>query len=891
MQESENNFPKKRANFARILAILAVFATILLTIFTRLQSLDDPHLLEFDTMYFHNKAEEIIRTGELSSSEIDRYYPLIYDGGDYHVPTYSIAFLCKINPFCLSTFEGVKSASKWYAPIFTILTVIILAYLGYRAGKDWFIGALLFAIVPGAIFRSVAGFTDKDTAAFFFMTLSVYFVYRYVQEERIGSILIFGSFAGLSMGLAALSLSSYVLYVAPVLFFMAVQVFRYKVKANVLGTIPFVLFPVLMRLWYGNTGGLVFAKSTLNLAIYGATAFPVIAYLFFRYSERILPKKKLSNGALLGLSLATTLAIGFAIIAATGNNPVETVSSIVLQFSNPLRYSIHGGTVGENQPTSWAFPWEPAFARGANTYWLQLGLVFALSLGIFAALFFSKRDEDLLTACFLAFNLYAASRGVRLFVSLAPIAAFAAGQAISSLYRNSKNKSASLIFGGILVATGFLFAGFSKEPILVYIFLGLAGVALAIGAISRNFPQAAPKWAAAFIVLAIFVQLYPTVLSSASGIRTSVNSEWFENFKWSDQNLAKESPVLAWWDYGYWIQYFARRPSVADGGNRILKTNQELGLMFTDSDEDRAADWMTTMHYPIVTLTLSKGDKTYEYSNEVYAEDFYPRFLPEKTLIKGECVGDNPGTRQKTCSGYSVDLSSLPEGEYSAKLLVNYREVYSGREGQVQVPETEEIRTVPTGPITYFNEGAPSLERVGDGTRIEPYIRAEGGKLIFGYSPFENELKPPRLMTHDSTMIGKMAAASSIGLRPVQYAVFPYLRDSDTPLGKGRIYSSGGYFIAIVDQNGTALPLIGASGQAGAAVLSSIATYDGVFETNSSGAQMDSGSAILLPGAAIYATEGGDRNIFTRTYILDGAGTERFREVFSNGFAKSFYVI
>lgn len=885
---------RKPFDFKKAFIVLFAFAIIAITLSTRLQSLDDPHLLEFDTMYFHNIAEEVAKGGEIPEIESDRYYPLLYDGGDYHVPTYSVAFLCKINPFCLSEFEGVKAASKWYAPIFTTLTIIALIYLGYRAGKDWIIGALLFAIVPGALFRSVAGFTDKDTAAFFFMVLSIYFVYRYMQEKEAISSAVFGSFAGVAMGLAAMSLSAYVLYVAPVIVFEIFQVLRQRAGKSAFGLLPFVTIPILMRFFYGNVGGLPFLTSTINLAIYAGVTFVIVSHFAFSAKSKIAAVFKAKQGKEGDYALATAVGITAVIFLAglffMGLSPLKVSSLIAGQFLNPLRSNVHGSTVGENQPTSWAWPWEENYKLGANSYWNQLGAIFPISISIIALLFLSGKDEDILTAMLLAFNIYAASRGVRLFVNLVPIAALATGRVVSFIFRSEKRESLAISGIAAFAATApFLFFSPSEGP-LSYLFILAFGGAVFWGAFSPRFSPNMPKVAAVAIALLLFVQLYPTTSREAKGIRTSVNSEWFENFKWSDQNMAKESPILAWWDYGYWIQYFARRPSVADGGNRIMKINQELGLMFTESDEDKAADWMTTLSYPSVTLSLSKGERTLEYSNDVFAKEFYERFVEGAELIDGSCEDGTEGTVEKTCASYALNATMIPSGEYAVKVSVNYRGAISSLAGTLKLPEGD-ISSLSSE--SYAGHFFPYLKSIGDETEIVPKLSFSEGKILFGYEPFENILRAPRIMTHDATMVGKMAASSSIASRLVQYVPFQYLRDAETPLGNGRIYTAGQYFIAIVDQNGTALPLIGVSGSPGVAALSSISTYEGVYYTNLNSTELpkDPGAVILAGGTAIYATAGGESNMFTRTYILDGAGTQRFREVFSNGFAKSFYVV
>lgn len=892
-----NARPPVRGKLLAAALVLAVFAIMLLTVYTRVQSLGDPHMLEFDTVYFHGAAERILTEDALQEVESDRYYPLLYDGGDYHVPTYSIVFLCRLNPFCAEaggqTFqEAIKTAAKWYAPFFTILTIILLVYLGRRAGRDWLIGALLYAIIPGGIFRSVAGFSDKDTAAFFFMILSIYFVYRYIQEKRLAAILIHGIFAGLAMGLASLSLSAYVIYIAPVLIYEAIQLLRFKQSRSFYGTIPFAALPVLMRFWYGNTGGMTFATSTINLAIVGGATF--LAAMNFALSLKIpsLAGNKHEREIKMAVAAAAFVLLGFLFLAAAGKSPVGTAQGIYQQIANPLRSSVHGGTVVENQPTSWAWPWQAGFKQGGNSYWNEMGLIFPISLAIAVVAFLSKRDEDLLTACLLAFNIYSATRGVRLLVNLMPVAAIAAGQAISFIFHSRSREHFFIAAGAtLLLVAPFVF--FGSEGVIVYIALFLAGAALLYGISAKAKPEGIYKAFAVFAAIAIVLQLYPTVFSAASGIHTSISTEWYDNFKWTDLNMRRDSPVLAWWDYGYWIQYFARRPSVADGGNRILKMDQELGLMFTESDEDRAADWMTTLPYPTVTLKLTgDGDSpNYTYSNEVFAPEFYSSFIPEEKLVlNATCTSP---LLPKTCASFSIgNFSAVPEGARRSprgiELAVSYRGAAKRITGDFD-PATGALSGL-SGIDDHANF-EQDMASQGDLTEWAPYLESDGsGGLLFGYRGFSLSIPVPRLMTHDATMVGKMAASSSIANRPVQYLQFSFAQITDTPLGAARLYTNGPYFIAAVDANGTVLPLIGVAGTGQVRAISEIVDYSGITKVNTT-MPTEPSAVILSSGQAIYMTPGASTNLFTKTFIFDAVSTARFREVFNNGFAKSFYVI
>ncbi len=836
---------------AGILALAAIFLVLWIAFGTRLQSLGDPHMLEFDTVYFHNAAERIVTGGELPRVEEDRYYPLLYDGGDLHVPTYSIALLCKINPFCLETFEGVKSAAKWYAPIFTFLTIITLFYLGHRAGRDWFVGGLLFAIVPGALFRSVAGFSDKDTAAFFFMVLATYFVYRYVQErERLAPVLLYSILAGVAMGLGAMSLSSYILFVVPVVLFHIFQViFRYRAGKDVFGTAVLVLLPMLMKAGYGSAGGLWQFSDSRNLILMGSAAFLIISYFVLRLRMPFLSGKGNERAYRLAAAVVVTVAIAFLAAAAKGQAPASIVGRVFSEVADPLRSSVHGSSVGENQPTSWAWPWEPFFWQGGNAYWEQMKLVFPIALLTLTIPLFTKRDEDILTAFFLGFNIYAASRGMRLFMNLMPIAAFAAGQAIAFLFR----------------------AGFGPQGIRGYI-----------------------KAASVILVMAAFAQIYvgmgaPGILAQARGIHTSVNEEWFENFKWTDLNMRAESPVVAWWDYGYWIQYFARRPSVADGGNRILKMDEELGLMFTETNEDKAAAWMLSLPYPEVKLVVSKpsGEEVTTFDNGVFAPEYYANFIPDSHLAVATCR--DPSTPiPKVCPGFVQNVSAtLLPGKYRLDFYVTYRGMTHHLAASLDTAGGVLSESTLEEGYAVFQDYLAQK----DGTVIAPFLElSPGGLLSFGYNSTGFRIAIPHLMTHDATMIGKMYWASRIGGRPTQYLSFQLVGDRDTPLGPAKVYAAQHYFIAMVDANGTTIPLIGSSGQPGYGVLSKIVTREGVLDVDFGNQTKTPGAVYAAGPTAFLMPDDAAGSVFTETFILDGGPSRRFREVFNNGFAKSFYV-
>ncbi len=544
-QHGDNNdapkqsIPQLVSAMAVKIAPILLLALVLLTLSLRLGSLADPHLLEFDTVYFHRVAEQIAQTGRFNPNEMIRYYPSGWDSKFLKpLPPYSVAALCKLSPVGCDP----KYASKWYAPFFSVLLVVVMAYIGYRASGDWIISAALLSFMPGILFRSASGFTDKDTIALFLMIFSLYFAYRAIQEKTTAGSLLQGIFGGITMGLATISMSSYVLYLFPVAIFAVIQVLRKKINGSLLGLMPFLSLPffILLTLDYRNSGldPLTDLHSMMILAVAVLIGMSYWIFNSRRFAHASANRK-------LGYAVAAILVIGLVGLYATGRNISALVEDVAASISNPIRGSTHSSSVGEQQATSWAWPWEPGW-QGRNSFWDQTSYLFFISPLILVVAYITKRDEDILTASLFFFNMFAASKAIRLMVTFAPLAALAGGEVFSfALKKTSKN---TLLKALVVIA-------------------------------------------AAFVVF----NLYQITAGQSKYIHTSVNQEWYEDFKWINLNTKQNAPVVTWWDYGYWIQYFARRPSVADGENTGpgAAMNVYLGQFFTDRNETRAINWLT----------------------------------------------------------------------------------------------------------------------------------------------------------------------------------------------------------------------------------------------------------------------------------------------------------
>ncbi len=66
----------------RKFSILLLLAVIFLSLFVRLNSVGDPHLLEFDTVYIYRVGEEIAQKGFFEPADPSRYFPNIWQSDE-----------------------------------------------------------------------------------------------------------------------------------------------------------------------------------------------------------------------------------------------------------------------------------------------------------------------------------------------------------------------------------------------------------------------------------------------------------------------------------------------------------------------------------------------------------------------------------------------------------------------------------------------------------------------------------------------------------------------------------------------------------------------------------------------------------------------------------------
>lgn len=171
-------------------------------------------------------------------------------------------------------------------------------------------------------------------------------------------------------------------------------------------------------------------------------------------------------------------------------------------------------------------------------YVRTFSICFLFPLGVFL-LMKRRRGEDLFLLTWFLLTIYSAASTARISFLLAPSAAVVSSIALEKLLVNLSR-----------VREGDKSRA-NKEKMARYLIL---------------------------VLLLVGFTLPPSIIAlQISYTRTpEITSEWIEALNWIKRNTPEDSVILAWWDYGYWIQTLANRRTVIDPSNLKPSRNAEI---------------------------------------------------------------------------------------------------------------------------------------------------------------------------------------------------------------------------------------------------------------------------------------------------------------------------
>ena len=557
-------------------------------------SIDDPFI-------FMRYSEYIVEHGKLMAVDYLRNYPLGFDmSNEVPLLAYVIAYFYKIVHFFVSSFT-VREAAIWYSPIFFAFGLIVFFFTIKMLfdNKTALLASAFLAVIPPYLFRTIAGFSDKEPLGFFFLYLIFLFFVLAIKSKNIKWNIIFGVLSGLSTGLMAMSWGGvgFVLLTMPT--FILLELLLDKLQKNDFYAYLGWFFSTFLfyLIFIPRAGGVKGFITSFNTQIGTVVLLCVILYkLFIKYKINF---KNIPTGV---LSLLTSIiGAGILTVLFFGFDYMVSVTKYALRKFLTEGQNRWALTVAESQKpyvTDWVanFGWIYFFLFIVGSIFLfykilesvkekkyKYGLLFSYTIFIFLFIFSNYSGNSVLNG----------KTGLSKFLFLGSLLLFVI--ILLSVYLNIYYKRKDILEE---------FTNFDKTYIFIFVWF-LASIVAATSAIRLLFlfapittVLAAYSFSFSYDKIKLFkdnlykfagyliliVLLYLTLFSfakstyaSANGTGSGYSPQWQNAMSWVRDNTPKDSVFASWWDYGYTIQAEGQRATVTDPGNLLVYWNHLLG--------------------------------------------------------------------------------------------------------------------------------------------------------------------------------------------------------------------------------------------------------------------------------------------------------------------------
>ena len=652
-------------------------------------------------------AKEVLVNGFLSPVDTLRYVPQGYlQIGEFSFISHFIASLFKV----LSVFFPaltIEQVHVLYSPIVFSFSLVFF-FLLVRRLFDWRIASLASAFLafsPAYLYRTMAGFADKESLAMFFMFGALYFYIVGVQSSSLKKGVLFGSIAGFFTLLMGLTWGG----VAQLFFVIGVFAF----VELLFGRLTNKNFAVFSSWIFFGLGllAVISQKFTFKTFLYSSTTLPLLLALIGFFVLKFMVKKnffdlnsKVKNYLPLDLFylFVSGVFLGFLMIIGLGFRGFsEKISSVIFQLTSPFASSRWALTVAESRQP-YIVDWLSQFRIPSSFSLFQLSLFENLYFWLF--LFGS------VLLLYFTFKKFGKYRYHLTGAYVLFIFAFIFSRYSSSSVLNGSNTFSLLLYVGSLVAFGLflvlgyiylyrrekdIFENFQKADLLnILVLVWFVSLVIAARSAIRLLFVFAPitcilaayfifrsyDWAFSLkeqtykvlaLVLVFFLLVFPvyghyqSVSSQAPGVGPSYGTQWQLAMDWVRQETPEDSVFAHWWDYGYWVQTGGERATLSDGGNARGAINHYTGRYLLTAPNN--TDPLDFLYANSATHVLMISDEIGKYSafSSIGADAFYDRFSSIPVFSQ------NPSLRQEHrnsstlvfTGGFSLDDDLVYNGE------------------------------------------------------------------------------------------------------------------------------------------------------------------------------------------------------------------------------------
>jgi len=569
------------------------------------EDMADGGLSEFDPL---RKPFDIVWIPEILSDTIVIMHKIANVFGDF-----SIQYIDIISPV-----------------IFFMLGLVAFFFLTYyltNSKLTALVASAFLAFIPTYLYRTMAGFSDHEAIgmfAFFLALIPLVFLFKNLEKNSekksnkpLWIAVLFGVLTTFSI-VAWAGMAKFLLIIVPFSYLLFWIIKEDKFTKSRLHFIPlsYILWIVsgsLVGIFTRSGIGGIFTRMTTGIEgilVLFVLGFMIIDYIVIRNKHRI-PHRFTKHRIL--TSLILVIILGFILLPFKGVDPFALFSDFISKLIHPFGTGRVGLTVAENRQP-YLQDWLAQI--GKNFFW-----VFVLGVSLLGFDISKKiKSRKYKIGFWLSWII---------FISGIMFTRLSSG----SILNGTSLASRAFYFGGVLLIVAFSYYLYRKEKpdiksrlIVLAAFL-LTMLVVARGAV-RLFFVITPitclmagygftrvldflkkskgelqKLSMIFISVLVLVLLVMSFTSFVESISNqakftgpSAHGQWQKSMAWVRENTEEESIFVHWWDYGYWVQYLGKRPTISDGGHFQggFRDHMIGRYVLTSPDPDASLSFMKT---------------------------------------------------------------------------------------------------------------------------------------------------------------------------------------------------------------------------------------------------------------------------------------------------------
>ena len=525
----------------------------------------DAYLEWNDDMSWHPYGRDVSATSQVSLHYITAIFYNIF-GGNSPLLDFTILF-----PLIIGSLSSIV--------IFALVRVIG----GTTAGL---LASLMFAISLPIAMRGLIGWYKSEPLGLFFGFIAIYLFLSAIKTDKGKISFVKLIFAGIFLSLGFSSWGGIQFFLLPLAIFIIALPFFKKNNKFLFWAIPTFSISLALSTMFG------FERPGMNF-ILGS-------------SKALTEGSVISYGAIL-----IFLPVIFMILILT----VQKFSSTRTKIRNSLIvvgvFVVSGISVLISS-SQWHSDTLPTF-RYLNAVNPFLGAEDALTMSV------SEHQQTTIEFSFTVLSTFI------IFGIIGIWLLFSNRSKISKLAIPNHMKVFALIFGIIALYASSAFVRLELYGSIALIILGSIGLAILLRHILDK-PNIAIKLIFCLVIIGLFIAPMifpernwvthssntPAVFNGASQIPTG-NNDWIDAGLWLQNNTPIDSVILAWWDWGYYIQTLGERTSLADGSTLIQWQIEKIARTLMSPSDDAwvilNTDHLTNVseHYVVVPEEYKDG--------------------------------------------------------------------------------------------------------------------------------------------------------------------------------------------------------------------------------------------------------------------------------------------